>query len=125
MTSAGAPTTIRLTVPAAPDHLHVLRIAVRVVAGRAGCSDDARSRLQAAVGAGFFELVDRAAPEGTVLAELTSDEGRMAVRLTSPGSSAPDPTSIAGLADGHHLDDAAGSLQVWVACGTAAKDASG
>src|SRR3546814_9491121 len=76
-TSAGAPTTIRLTVPAAPDHLHVLRIAVRVVAGRAGCSDDARSRLQAAVGAGFFEPVDRAAPEGTVLAELTSDEGRM------------------------------------------------
>src|SRR3546814_12610611 len=77
-TSAGAPTTIRLTVPAAPDHLHVLRIAVRVVAGRAGCRDDARSRRQAAGGAGFFEPVDRAAPEGTVLAELTPAQGPLA-----------------------------------------------
>jgi anti-sigma regulatory factor (Ser/Thr protein kinase) len=106
---------IRLTVPAQPDFVQVVRVAVRVVSGRAGCSDDARSRLQAAVGAAFFEVVDRAG-DGHVRATLTDEDGRLVVAISGePPSAALDPTSVAGLADGHELADDGRSLVIWVA----------
>ena len=115
VTPAADPDAIRLTVPARPDFVQVVRVAVRVVAGRAGCSDDARSRLQAAAGAAFFEVVDRSAAGARVLTTLTGGEGRMRVSMTAdPPPSALDPTSVAGIADGHELADGGLGLHLWV-----------
>lgn len=117
MTEASDPTAIRLAVPAQPDFVQVVRVAVRVVAGRAGCSDDARSRLQAAVGTAFFELIDRSTADARVIATLTDGGGRLFAELSAePRSSPLDPTSVAGLADGHELADDARALRLWVAC---------
>jgi hypothetical protein len=108
---------IRLTVPAGPEFVQVVRVAVRIVAGRAGCSDDARSRLQAAVGAAFFEVVDRAPADSSVVAVLTSGDGRTTVDLSAePPASGLDPTSVAGVADGHELTDDGAGLRLWTAC---------
>ena len=112
---ATEPYVIRLAVPARPEFVQVLRVAVRVVAGRAGCSDDVRSRLQAAVGAAFFEAVDRAEAGARIDAVLEPRDDRMAVVLgLEPRASALDPTAIAGVADGHELLDAGHRLRLWV-----------
>lgn len=115
MTAAIESEEIRLTVPAQPDYVQVVRIAVRVVAGRAGCTDDARSRLQAAAGAAFFELIDRAAPTATIVTALTTEPERMVVALAADPPAAPlDPSSIDGLADGHLMAADGGGVQLWV-----------
>lgn len=112
---ATQPDVIRLAVPARPEFVQVLRVAVRVVAGRAGCSDDVRSRLQAAVGAAFFEAVDRGEPGARIVALLEPRDDRMAVALgLDPRASALDPTAIAGVADGHELLDGGHRLRLWV-----------
>ena len=108
--------TIRLTVPAQPEFVQVVRVAVRVVSGRAGCSDDARSRLQAAVGAAFFEVVDRVDGSSHVATKLVVEPERIVIELTAePRSLALDPTSVAGLADGHELADDGRTLCLWIA----------
>lgn len=109
------PQVIRLTVPGEADFVQVVRVAVRVVAGRAGCSDDARSRLQAAVGAAFFAVLDHAGPGGSVAAVLRFGEDRMEVEVgTGQPTAAVDPAAVVGLADGCQLSADGRALTVWV-----------
>lgn len=109
------PQVIRLSVPAEADFVQVVRVAVRVVAGRAGCSDDARSRLQAAVGAAYFGVLDRARPEASIAATLRIGDARIEVELrTEDPSSAVDPAAVVGLADGCQVSAGGHGLTVWV-----------
>lgn len=106
---------IRLSVPARNEQVQVVRAAVRAVGGRAGCSDDARSRLQAAVGAAFFEVVERAAPDANVRTEMRIEPARALVRLGADPPSAPlEERAFAGLADGHELSDHDRVVELWV-----------
>ena len=106
---------VRLTVPARQDFVQVVRVAVRVAAGRAGCSDDARSRIQAAVGTAFFALVERSRDEAQVVTALSLEPGRLVVELRSdPPAPGIDTTSLAGVADGHELVEGGLCLQLWV-----------
>jgi hypothetical protein len=112
------PQVIRLAVPAEADFVQVVRIAVRVVAGRAGCSDDSRSRLQAAVGAAYFAVLDRALPDAPVAATLRISEERVEVEVrTEQPTSALDPAAAVGLADGCQLSADGRALTVWVEVG--------
>jgi hypothetical protein len=61
---------IVLTVPGEPDFVSLVRIAARIVAGRAGHDADARSRLQAAVGTAFFALTEEASADSAVAMHL-------------------------------------------------------
>lgn len=93
----------------------MVRVAVRVAAGRAGCSDDARSRIQAAVGTAFFALVERSEGDVQVLTTLSLEAGRLTVELrTDPPATGIDTTALAGVADGHELLDEGLCLQLWV-----------
>lgn len=114
----GTPEHVRLTVPAEADLVQVVRVAVRIVAGRAGCSDDARSRLQAAAGAAFFQLLEPSEHGGTVVITLTALPERMLVELRSTGSmgTAIDHSAVVGLADGHEVSDDGQALRVWAIC---------
>jgi len=120
MSDGPAPdTTIRLRVPAEEDFVSLLRATVRVVAGRLGCSDDARSRLQAATGRAFFALLEDATTiGGTVSLTVTWDDERVAaeVRCDPPPSSPVLATVDAhhDLADGHELLDDGRALRLWV-----------
>lgn len=116
MTTTIEPEVIRLTVPAQADYVQVVRIAVRVVAGRAGCSDDARSRLQAAVGTAFFEVIDRAEPGATIVTTLTTEADRMTAALAAdPALELLDTDKVDGLADGHRLGGGGRTIELWVA----------
>ena len=113
---------IRLRVPAVEDHVSLLRATVRVVAGRVGCSDDARSRLQAGTGRAFFALLEDAATiGGTVTLTVTWDDERVAAELAcDPPPSSPVLTSIDAhhdVADGHELLDDGRAVRLWVAVG--------
>ena len=95
------------------------RNAVRVVAGRVGCSDDARSRLQAGTGRAFFALLEDAATiGGTVSLAVTWDEERVTAEVRcEPPPSSPVLTTVDShhdLADGHELLDDGRSLRLWV-----------
>ncbi len=72
---------VRLTVPAEADYVAVVRLTVQAIAARSGCTDDARSRLRAAVGAAFFELVHEVGTGGAVRVELQVDPTRLVVDL--------------------------------------------
>lgn len=111
---------IRLRVPAEEDYVSLLRATVRVVAGRVGCSDDARSRLQAGVGRAFFALLEDAATVGATAAlTVTWDEDRVSAEVAcDPPPASPVLTTIDShhdLADGHELLDDGRSLRLWVA----------
>jgi len=107
---------IRLLVPAEVDFVQVVRVAVRILAGRAGCSDDARTRLQAAVGAAFFASLERVGPDAQVSITLEIEATRVAVTVAAPNvpASTHDPHLLGGIADGAALDEL-GNPQVWVA----------
>ena len=115
--TASTPEPVRLSVPAEADLVQVVRVAVRVVAGRAGCSDDARSRLQAAAGAAFFQVIDRAPSGATVVVTLTAEPDRMVVELRSatPRDGVIDPAAVIGLADGHEVSEDGLAIRVWAA----------
>lgn len=87
----GTDDVVRLTVPSEADFVAVVRLTVQAVAARAGCTDDARSRLRAAAGAAFFELAAEAGPSGSVVVELRTEGERVGVDLTAvpPGGAAP------------------------------------
>lgn len=106
---------VRLTVPARQEFVQVVRVGVRVAAGRAGCSDDARSRIQAAVGTAFFALVERSNDDVQVLTTLSLEPGRLSVEMrTDPPMAGIDTTALAGVADGHEVLDEGLCLQLWV-----------
>lgn len=86
-TTAVSADVVRLTVPAEADHVAVVRLTVQAIAARSGCSDDARSRLRAAVGTAFFELVHEVGAGGAVRVELQVDPDRLVVDLTGLTSS--------------------------------------
>lgn len=111
---------IRLRVPAEEDYVSLLRATVRVVAGRVGCSDDARSRLQAGVGRAFFALLEDAATVGaTATLTVTWDEDRVVAEVTcDPAPASPVLTTIDShhdMADGHELFDDGRAVRLWVA----------
>ncbi|MFP5256209.1 MAG: hypothetical protein ACLGI8_10210 [Acidimicrobiia bacterium] len=111
---------IRLRVPAEEDYVSLLRATVRVLAGRVGCSDDARSRLQAGVGRAFFALLEDAATVGaTATLTVTWDEDRVVAEvICQPAPTAPVLTSIDShhdVADGHELVDGGRGVRLWVA----------
>jgi hypothetical protein len=113
---------IRLRVPAVQDHVSLLRATVRVVAGRVGCSDDARSRLQAGIGRAFFALLEDAATVGgTVTLTVTWDDERVTAQLAcEPPPTSPVLTAIDAhhdVADGHELLDDGRAVRLWVAVG--------
>ena len=106
---------IRLTVPAQPDFVAVLRVAARVLAGRAGREDDARSRLQAEVGAAFFAITERVWSTGNVVAELRADADRVEMTLlVEAGAPGLEPADVAQLGTDHELSPDGRSLQLWV-----------
>lgn len=106
---------IRLTVPAQPDFVAVLRVAARVLAGRAGREDDARTRLQGAVGTAFFAITRRVGPSGVVVAELRADADRVEMTLlVEPGAPGLEPADVADLGTDHELSPDGRSLQLWV-----------
>lgn len=106
---------IRLTVPARDDFVSVLRATVRMVAGRAGCSDDVRSRLQAAAGQAFFALLDTA-PAGTSVRTVVHPEDHSVTLDLTPTDPAAlaNASSLAGLGDGHEVIDGGRTLRLWV-----------
>lgn len=106
---------IRLTVPAQPEFVAVLRVAARVLAGRAGRDDDARSRLQAAVGTAFFAITERTGATGEVVAELHADIDRVEMTLlVDAGSPGLEPGDVSGLGTDHELSADGRSLLLWV-----------
>lgn len=76
---------VRLTVPAEDDFVALVRLTVQAIAARSGCLDDARSRLRAAVGSAFFDLVHELGGEGSVRVELRVDPQRVVVDLAGVG----------------------------------------
>jgi hypothetical protein len=72
---------IVLTVPGEPDFVTLVRIAARIVAGRAGRDADARSRLQAEAGAAFFALAEGSSAGTTVVTRLLVDDGAVQIEL--------------------------------------------
>lgn|GEM_PF-4157090 len=111
---------IRLRVPAEEDYVSLLRATVRVVAGRVGCSDDARSRLQAGVGRAFFALLEDATTVGATAAlTVTWDDTRVCAEVAcEPPPASPVLTTIDShhdLADGHELLADGRALRLWVA----------
>lgn len=123
MTNPAQPeAVIRLRVPAEEDFVSLLRATVRVVAGRVGCSDDARSRLQAGVGRAFFALLEDAATVGAVASlTITWDDARVCAEVAcEPPPASPVLTAIDAhhdVADGHALLDDGRALRLWVAVG--------
>jgi hypothetical protein len=114
-----ADATIRLRLPAQDDFVSLARATVRVVAGRVGCSDDARSRLQAATGQVFFALLDAlGGTPATVTLTLTWTPDRVTASLASspaPPDGALAPLDTLGdLADGHELVDHGHAVHLWV-----------
>lgn len=106
---------IRLTVPAEPDFVAVLRVAARVLAGRAGREDDARTRLQAAAGTAFLAITERVGSTGVVVAELRADADRVEMTLVvEPRAPGLDPADVADLATDHELSPDGRSLHLWV-----------
>lgn len=113
---------IRLRVPAEEDFVSLLRATVRVVAGRVGCSDDARSRLQAGVGRAFFALLEDAATVGATAAlTVTWDEHRVCAEVAcQPPPASPVLTALDAqhdLAGGHELLDDGRAVRLWVSVG--------
>lgn len=72
-----------LTVPSEPDFVTLVRIAARIVAGRAGHDADARGRLQADVGTAFFALTEGAPAGRAVSARLQVDDGGVHIELAA------------------------------------------
>jgi hypothetical protein len=114
-----ADATIRLRLPAQQDFVSLARATVRVVAGRVGCSDDARTRLQAATGLAYFVLLDALAGEpATVTLTMTWDTARVTASL----GSTPPPRdgalasleTLGDLADGHELVDHEHVVRLWI-----------
>jgi len=105
---------IRLTVPAEVDYVSVLRVATRVVAGRAGFDDDGRSRLLAAAGAAFFALVRDAAATGSVTSLMRTSRHRVVLELSASSANPLDPDAVVDIGDGHELLDGARTLRFWV-----------
>ena len=106
--------TIRLTVPAEADFVSVLRVAARVVAGRAGGGDDARSRLLAATGAAFFAILRDAGASGSVITTLRTDGSRTVLEMTSSAANPLDADVVEGIGDGHEVLDGGRTLRFWV-----------
>lgn len=106
---------IRLSVPATADFVSVLRVASRVLAGRAGRRADARSRLQAAVGTAFFAIVDRAAPGTSVVTLLAADADKVELTfLLEPSGEPLTSAALAGLVTDHELSPDGRTLRLWV-----------
>jgi hypothetical protein len=80
---------IVLTVPGEPDFVTLVRIAARIVAGRAGHDADARSRLQAKAGAAFFALTGGASTGTTVVVRLLVEEEAVGIELAVELDDAP------------------------------------
>ena len=105
---------VRLTVPAQPDFVTLLRVTARVVAGRVGLADDARSRLQAAVGDAFFTMLNGAESTSAIVATLHAMAGSVVIELT--GARAPvRHDEVLALGDGHELRRDGATLRFWVA----------
>ncbi len=106
---------IRLTVPAQADFVSVLRVASRALAGRAGRRDDARTRLQAAVGTAFFAIVEGAPADSSVVAVLSPGPERVELTLlVDPAGTPLDPAHVANLGVEHELSPDGRSLRLWV-----------
>jgi hypothetical protein len=102
-------------VPAVADFVSVLRVASRVLAGRAGRRADARTRLQASVGTAFFAIVERSAPGTSVVTLLAADADRVELTfLLDPSGEPLTPDAVAGLVTDHELSPDGRSLRLWV-----------
>lgn len=110
---------IRLRVPAEEDYVSLLRATVRVVSGRLGCSDDARSRLQAGTGRAFFALLEDASTiGGSVCLTVTWDRQRVTAEVAcDPAPSSPVLDAVDAhhdVADGHEIVDDGRVIRLWV-----------
>lgn len=106
---------IRLSVPAEADYVSVLRVATRAVAGRAGQSDDARSRLQALTGAAFFAVAEGATTGSAVVAVLHATPDRIDVTLSLDPPGPPlTAAQVAHLGPDHELEAGGRALRIWV-----------
>lgn len=105
---------IRLTVPAEDDFVAVLRVAVRVAAGRAGGGDDTRSRLTATVGSAFFALLRAAGASGSITTEIRVDDGRITLEMTPEAANPLEAEHVEGIGDGREITNGGRTLRVWV-----------
>lgn len=109
------PGVIRLSVPAEPDFVAVLRVVARLIAGRSGHHEDARMRLQAAAGTAFFAVLEGAPRDSTVVALLSADPERVELTLVVPPEGKPlTSVHVADLGVPHTLSPDGRSLRLWV-----------
>ena len=118
MPSTQGSEVVRLRVSADPDLVPVVRAAARIVAGRSGGDDDARSRLQAAVGQAFFAVLEGWSDSEHVVVRLIASPDRVTAELTADGSRRPSGLQAlverGGLADGQGLADRGRTVRLWI-----------
>jgi hypothetical protein len=109
---------VRLRVSAHPDLVPVVRAAARIVAGRAGGDDDARSRLQAAVGQAFFAVLEAWSDSEHVVVRLLPSADRITAELTADGTRRPSGLDAlverGGLGDGQELAGRGRTVRLWI-----------
>ncbi len=111
------PERLRLRVPAEADFVPLLRVTVRLGAGRMGWGDDLRAKAQAGVGAAFFALVPDDEPDRSVrlLVELGADELHMELATDvelEPGHEL-DTSPLDGIVDRWQVADGGRTLRLW------------
>ena len=111
------PERLRLTVPAEADYVPLLRVTVRMSAGRVGWSDDLRARAQAGVGAAFFALVPDDTPEHEVelRVEVAPDELHLVLTTDAPREPGHelDTAPLDGIVDRWQVADDGRTLRLW------------
>jgi hypothetical protein len=111
------PERLRLTVPAEADFVRLLRVTVRMGAGRMGWSDDLRAKAQAGVGAAFFALVPDDDPASSV--ELTVEMGPDELHMDLVTDCTPEPgheldtSPLDGVVDRWQVADGGRRLHLW------------
>ncbi len=111
------PERLRLTVPAEANFVPLLRVTVRMSAGRVGWSDDLRARAQAGVGAAFFVLVPDDAPQHRVELTVEVDPDGLHLVLSTTAPLEPghqrDTTPLDGVVDRWQVADDGRTLRLW------------
>lgn len=105
---------IRLTIPAEDDFVAILRVAARVVAGRAGGGDDIRSRLLAAAGTAFFVLLRQAGASGSITTWLSTDDDRITLEMTPDAANPIEAKDVRDIGDGREITNGGRTLRLWL-----------
>ena len=117
MPRTAEPERLRLVVPAEADFVPLLRVTVRMGAGRVGWSDDLRARAQAGVGAAFFALVPDDDPDRSVelTVELAPDELHIVLSTDAPDEPGHelDTDPLDGVVDRWQVADGGRTLRLW------------